>query len=1179
MRNIFLLVVFAILCYTSFVYAAGGVLPGSGTEGDPYLIEDLADFDEFADADNAEKYWSEGVYTKLVTDLDLSGRVYGKSVIAPDTNNMNWEFNDTVFAGVFDGNSHIISNLNIEGADYCGLFGVIGSDGTVANLGLENIEVTGEDYVGGLCGENSGSISGCYASGTITGDDHIGGLCGINSGSIGGCYASGTITGDDHIGGLCGINSGSISGCYASGTITGDYAIGGLCGINSGSIILSFWNIDSSGQEESAGGWGLTDEQMKQAGSFYGWTDSSWTIDEGKDYPHLVWENADGTIINIGYPEAAYNGEGTEDAPFEISKVDDLLSLMYRDQDWDKYFVLTNDIDLGGMELFNPVIGYGYEFSGIFDGGGYTISNFIIYAPIQDYVGFFSKLSPAAQIRDLGLENTEVTGDGYVGGLCGSNSGSISGCYASGMVTGDYVTGGLCGINSDSISGCYASGTITGDDHIGGLCGINSGSIGGCYASGTITGDDHIGGLCGINSGSIILSFWNIDSSGQEESAGGWGLTDEQMKQAGSFYGWTDSSWTIDEGKDYPHLVWENADGTIINIGYPEAAYNGEGTEDAPFEISKVDDLLSLMYRDQDWDKYFVLTNDIDLGGMELFNPVIGYGYEFSGIFDGGGYTISNFIIYAPIQDYVGFFSKLSPAAQIRDLGLENTEVTGDGYVGGLCGSNSGSISGCYASGMVTGDYVTGGLCGINSDSISGCYASGMVTGEYDTGGLCGINSGSISCYASSSVAGDNDTGGLCSLYLLGSISSCYASCTVTGEDFVGGLCGSNSGSISGCYASGLVTGYYFFVGGLVGNNINLMGDNINYVSSMLNNFWDIDSSGVTDHETGIEDTDGMVGITTSEMLDINTYLDADWGISFFVQSGDDWIIREGQYPILAWESYKYAEMKPECKITVDRVLVKSGRTKAVPQDSIVLNASSFYVPLELLKGVMSFSIYSGSEMRHVHTQTIYFSDNSSQKYRIKNGSSTYKFDLNNNTFQFSGKNLDLTGLCSPITMVLENELCTISGVAYDGGVLGSGGDIDVINGKKSMPVELMLGVEDVLTVDKVSYKAGKKAGTDSLKVQGSIVVKDADVDISAKDVVITYGDYSVTLKAEDIFSQGAKKVYKYKSAKGSTAERVTAMIDLEKCKYTISISKASIGEQGSAASFGISFGEFDEGI
>ncbi|MCK5272938.1 MAG: hypothetical protein KAJ52_10175, partial [Sedimentisphaerales bacterium] len=62
-------------------YGTDGILPGDGlSESTAYLIEDLTDFDVFADQANAATYWSSGVYTKLACDPNLAGRPYTTAV-------------------------------------------------------------------------------------------------------------------------------------------------------------------------------------------------------------------------------------------------------------------------------------------------------------------------------------------------------------------------------------------------------------------------------------------------------------------------------------------------------------------------------------------------------------------------------------------------------------------------------------------------------------------------------------------------------------------------------------------------------------------------------------------------------------------------------------------------------------------------------------------------------------------------------------------------------------------------------------------------------------------------------------------------------------------------------------------------------------------------------------------
>lgn len=123
-----------------------------------------------------------------------------------------------VFEGIFDGNNHTIDDWLYEDEGYVtGFFRYIGENGIVKNLTLSGtVRVTGQKQcVGGLCGENSGSIRNCSFRGTIEGDTETGGIAGINTstGSISGCSSHGNISGYYFTGGIVGKNHGSISNC------------------------------------------------------------------------------------------------------------------------------------------------------------------------------------------------------------------------------------------------------------------------------------------------------------------------------------------------------------------------------------------------------------------------------------------------------------------------------------------------------------------------------------------------------------------------------------------------------------------------------------------------------------------------------------------------------------------------------------------------------------------------------------------------------------------------------------------------------------------------------------------------------------------------------------------------------------------------------------------------------
>ena len=156
--------------------------------------------------------------------------------------------------------------------------------------------------VGGLVGINwgTGSISGSQAGGHVTGNgrdpvyaSRAGGLVGQNVGTITNCFALGSVQAlEAASGGLVGMCDGLVSRCYSAGSVGGTTYVGGLVGWQrSGSIDSSYWDIQTSGRSTSAGSaasFGKTTAQMKQQATFVGWDFvTTWRIAETLTYPEL----------------------------------------------------------------------------------------------------------------------------------------------------------------------------------------------------------------------------------------------------------------------------------------------------------------------------------------------------------------------------------------------------------------------------------------------------------------------------------------------------------------------------------------------------------------------------------------------------------------------------------------------------------------------------------------------------------------------------------------------------------------------------------------------------------------------------------------------------------------------------------------------------------------------------
>ena len=197
--------------------------------------------------------WNLGINITLTADIDLKGIDW--TPIGIDYNHQ--------YTGTFDGGGHTITGLTVTTSDqYVGLFGYIGSGGTVKDVTLEEVKIESDNEmsaVGGVVGYSYGNIENCSVSGSVSGNSTAGGVVGAQlSGSITGCSSSATVKGVTYAGGIAGYTNGggSLTGCYATGSIsvenntTNAAWAGGVVGSNGSSTLTACYatgSVTSSG--------------------------------------------------------------------------------------------------------------------------------------------------------------------------------------------------------------------------------------------------------------------------------------------------------------------------------------------------------------------------------------------------------------------------------------------------------------------------------------------------------------------------------------------------------------------------------------------------------------------------------------------------------------------------------------------------------------------------------------------------------------------------------------------------------------------------------------------------------------------------------------------------------------------------------------------------------------------
>ncbi len=142
---------------------------------------------------------------------------------------------DQHFCGTFDGNGYSIWYLELESTElYQGLFGYV--EGTIQNVTMEELAVTGGKYTGGIAGYLSGGICiNCTVNGTVIGSDDTGGIVGYaGSGTIENCRSNAVVKGNQYTGGIAGGAYASvITACVSSMTVRGKECTGGIVGYDS----------------------------------------------------------------------------------------------------------------------------------------------------------------------------------------------------------------------------------------------------------------------------------------------------------------------------------------------------------------------------------------------------------------------------------------------------------------------------------------------------------------------------------------------------------------------------------------------------------------------------------------------------------------------------------------------------------------------------------------------------------------------------------------------------------------------------------------------------------------------------------------------------------------------------------------------------------------------------------
>ena len=249
--------------------------------------------------------------------------------------------------------------------------------------------------------------------------------------------------------------------------------------------------------------------------------DTDWKA--GEEYTYTVSlaaaEDPGYTVSEDGKTYTVYNAEGLKN----------IAKLVNEEGKTDINITLTDNIDLTGIDWTPISKDDNKAYTGTFDGGNHTITGLTVTGSYK-YAGLFGDIDENGTVKNVVLEDVQITSDnssGSVGGVAGDSfGGNIENCSVSGSVSGTLYVGGVVGSQwGGSITGCNSSATVKGEAYVGGIAGETnySATLTACYATGDVTLEiaptENIsgGGVVGFNGGSSILACYaigNVTSTG-----------------------------------------------------------------------------------------------------------------------------------------------------------------------------------------------------------------------------------------------------------------------------------------------------------------------------------------------------------------------------------------------------------------------------------------------------------------------------------------------------------------------------------------------------------------------------------------------------------------------------------------------------------------------------------------
>ena len=861
------------------------------------------------------------------------------------------------FNRIFEGNGFTLLGLYIARLDSfdLSLFSVLGTDGVVKNVGLFNVSVAGTDNISGLVGLNDGAIINSHVTlanmggdiatdvgglvgynrngfiinsyvttATVLGREDIGGLVGENDGSIISSFAYADVIGFEKIGGLVGLNRGDIINTYAAGTVAstqtvvsagglvgestsdseiknsyvvsqvmpltdGSSRVGGLVSVTTGTIIASYWdktvNADLTATDNAKTTAELQNPTMPgvtSADIYHGWRTEAWDFGDRGHYPTLYYATTDAITVSAcadnPAPSSALPRCGSRIPNQAVRTLNSIPDLE------------VSEITMRSQPVANA--------DGTINEGSNVRLMVNATGGSESYSYAWSQISGKALV------------------LTTTNTATLNVTIAPDLVELDATTAVVTFQVEvdDGVSTTSRRAIIT-------IKQIDNGN--------PVTEVD-------VNPARLRVITTTADADGTDSFSYQW----QQLVFGGTWTNITDATtaayWLpadVNARIQYRVEV-THTDSQGHTINYQQGPFRArlDDDNDGLIDIYTLEDLDDIRNQHISMPSTCGSNGDLACDGFELhrsldFSTVESYqsgmtdpnwttstgwlpigsmvSNRFNRVFEGNGYTLSGLYIDRE-QSHQGLFAELGADGEIKNVGLLDVAVRGSWNVGSLVGENHGRIVNSYATGAVFGgSFNVGGLVGDNgyTGSILASFVNVNVSGISEVGGLVGAHIGRIT---NSYAAGTVSSMGILDVSLGGLV----------------GWVGQNDGEIINSYAISHVipaTNNALLAGGLVGLT----------TGTVIASYWNTETSRLQSSAGG----DGAIARTTAE-LQSPTAPGATPADTYYGWSDTVWEFGHSQdYPVLRYvgggltactEEMSTASDLPQC----GSLLPNQGRTE-----------------------------------------------------------------------------------------------------------------------------------------------------------------------------------------------------------------------------------------------------------